>query len=100
MVLKPISTSADTETDINMQKFFQVLERQGGYRLAGKQEKCKNMAYDKVLQKFPFGAENNSTGIFAEKKEKIIFKLAHAVTPIKWRKASNFTCRPSEHTTV
>lgn len=75
MVLKLISTLADTETDINMQKVFQVLERQGSYRLAGKQEKCKNMAYDKVLQKFPFGTKNNSTGIFVGKKKKIIFKL-------------------------
>lgn len=83
MVLKPISTSADTETDINTQKVFQVLERQGSYRLAGKQEKCKNMAYDKVLQKFPPGAESNSTGIFVEKKEKIIFKLVYTVTPTK-----------------
>lgn len=66
-----------------MQKVFQVLERQGSYRLAGKQEKCKNMAYYKVLQKFPFGTENNSTGISVEKKEKNLFNLVYAVTPTK-----------------
>lgn len=28
------------------------------------------MAYEKVLQKFPLGSKNNSTGMLVEKKER------------------------------
>lgn len=77
-----------------MQKVSQVLKRQlGKLQVTRKKKKSKTMASEKLLEKFPIGSKNNSTGKFVEKKEKIIFNPVYALASTSSRKPSKLYCK-------